>query len=86
MAFTILFIAMGDVAGMRTELPTLPFIAHEMLAAAGAGVHHYGFAFEQVVMGIPPRHSTLVRTETALPMPWAEHEPLSALGTEATFS
>ena len=29
---------MGDVAGMGAELPTLPFIAHEMLATADAGV------------------------------------------------
>ena len=47
---------MGDVAGMGAELPTLPFIAHEMLATTGAGVLHLGFAFEQVAMGIPPSH------------------------------
>ena len=62
---------MGDVAGMGAELPTLPFIAHEMLATTGAGVLHLGFAFEQVAMGIPPSHATLVRAEAALPMPWA---------------
>ena len=38
MAGTLLIVAMGNVAGMRTILPTLPFIAHEMLATADAGV------------------------------------------------
>ena len=60
---------MGDVAGMRTILPTLPLIAHELLAAAGAGVLNHAFAVEQVAMGIPPSHATLVRAEAALPMP-----------------
>ena len=77
---------MGNVAGMRTILPTLPFIAHEMLATEDAGVLHLGVTFEQIPMRIPPNHTALVRTETALPMPWAEHEPLSALGADATFS
>ena len=77
---------MGDVAGMRTILPMLPFIAHEMFATAGAGVLYQACAIEQVAMRIPPHHTTLVRAEAALTMPWAEHEPLSALGTEATFS
>ena len=67
----LLFVAMGNVAGMRTILPTLPFIAHEMLATTGAGVLHLGFAFEQVAMGIPPSHSTLIGAKAALPMPWA---------------
>ena len=54
---------------MGAELSTLPFIAHEMLATAGAGVLHLGFAFEQVAMSIPPSHTASVRTEAALPMP-----------------
>jgi len=69
MACTLLFVAMGNVAGMRTILPTLPFIAHEMLATAGAGELHLGFASEQVAMGIPPSHTASVRAEAALPMP-----------------
>jgi len=71
---------------MGTELSTLPFIAHEMFATAGASLLTHAFAVEQVAMGIPPSHATLVRAEAALTMPWAEHEPLSALGTNATFN
>ena len=74
---------MGDVAGMGAELPTLPFIAHEMLATTGAGVLHLGFAFKQVAMGIPPSYSALVRAEAALPMTRAEHETRTALVTDA---
>ena len=81
MACTLLFVAMGNVAGMRTILPTLPFIAHEMLATADAGVFYPGSAPEQFPMGIPPSHTASVRAETALPMPWAEHETRAALGT-----
>ena len=62
---------MGDVAGMGAELPTLPFIAHEMLATTGAGVLHLGVTFEQIPMRIPPGHTASVRAEAALPMPWA---------------
>ena len=69
MALTILFVAMGDVTAVSTILPQLSFIAHEMLATAGAGVLHLGFAFEQVAMSIPPSHTASVRTEAALPMP-----------------
>ena len=69
MALTILFVAMGDVTAVRTILPQLSFIAHEMLATAGAGVLHLGVTFEQIPMRIPPNHTALVRTETALPMP-----------------
>ena len=83
MALTILFVAMGDVATVRTILPMLPFIAHEMLATAGAGVLHLGFAFEQVAMGIPPSHTASVSTEAALSMPWAENENLTTLDTDA---
>ena len=61
---------MGDVAGMGAELPTLPFIAHEMLATAGARVLYHTFTVEQVAMGIPPSHTASVRTEASLPMPW----------------
>jgi len=67
-AGTLLFVALGDVATVRAELPALPFIAHEMLAAAGAGVLHCGFAFEQIPMCIPPYHTAMVRAEAALPM------------------
>ena len=81
MAGTLLIVAMGNVASVRTILPTLPFIAHEMLATEDAGVLHLGVAFEQVAMGIPPSYSALVRAEAALPMPWAEHETRAALGT-----
>ena len=70
MAGTLLIVAMGNVAGMRTILPTLPFIAHEMLATVGAGVLYQAYAFEQVAMGIPPSHTAMVRAEAALPMPW----------------
>ena len=61
---------MGDVAGMGAELPTLPFIAHEMLATVGAGVLHLGVTFEQIPMRIPPGHTASVRAEAALPMSW----------------
>ncbi len=71
---------------MGAELSTLPFIAHKMLATADAGVHHYGFAFEQVAMGIPPSYSALVRAEAALPMTRAEHETHTALVADATFN
>ena len=83
MALTLLFITMGDVAGMGAELPLLSYITHEMLTAAGASVLQQYLAFEQVAMGIPPSYSALVRAEAALPMPWAEHETLSALGANA---
>ena len=68
---------MGDVAGMGAELPTLSRIAHEMLATTDAGVLHLGIAVKQIPMRIPPDHTALVRAEAALPMPWAEHEPLA---------
>jgi len=71
MEFTLHFVAISYIAGVGAELPTLPFITHEMFATAGAGVLQQAFAVEQIAMGIPPRHSTLVRTEAALPMPWA---------------
>ena len=74
---------MGDVAGMGTELPLLPFIAHEMLATTGTGVLYQACAIEQVAMRIPPSHATLIRTETALPMPRAENENLTTLDTDA---
>ena len=77
---------MGDVAGMGAELPTLPFIAHEMLATEDAGLLHLGVAFEQVAMGIPPSYSALVRAEAALPMTRAEHETHTALVADATFN
>ena len=70
MALTILFVAMGDVATVRTILPMLPFIAHEMLATVGAGVLHLGVTFEQIPMRIPPGHTASVRAEAALPMSW----------------
>ena len=74
---------MGYVAAVRTILSTLPFIAHEMLATAGAGELHLGFASEQVAMGIPPSHTASVRAEAALPMTRAEHETRTALVTDA---
>ena len=74
---------MGDVAGMGAELPLLSYITHEMLTAAGAGVLYYACAFKQVAMRIPPSHATLIRTETALPMPRAENENLTTLDTDA---
>jgi len=86
MALTILFVAMGDVTAVRTILPQLSFIAHEMLATAGAGVLHLGFAFKQVAMGIPPSYSALVRAEAALPMTRAEHETHTTLVADATFN
>ena len=61
---------MGDVAGMGAVSPTLLCIAHEMLAAAGAGVLYLGSAPKQFPMGIPPSHTAMVRAEAALPMPW----------------
>ena len=86
MALTILFVAMGDVAGMGAELPTLPFIAHEMLATAGAGVLHRSLAFKQVAMGIPPSHTASVSTEAALSMPRAENENLTTPDTDAVVA
>ena len=86
MACTLLFVAIGNVANMRTILPTLPFIAHKLLATADAGVLHLGVAFEQVAMGIPPSYSALVRAEAALPMTRAEHETHTALVADATFN
>ena len=71
---------------MGAELPKLLFITHEMLATAGAGVLHLGFAFEQVPMRIPPSYSALVRAEAALPMTRAEHESRTALVADATFN
>ena len=85
MACTLLFVAMGNVAGMRTILPTLPFIAHEMLATAGASVLQQYLAVEQVAMGIPPSYTALVRAEAALPMTRAEHETHTALVADAAF-
>ena len=67
---TLLFVAMGYVAAVRTILSTLPFIAHEMLATVGAGVLHLGVTFEQIPMRIPPGHTASVRAEAALPMSW----------------
>ena len=74
---------MGDVAGMGAVSPTLLCIAHEMLAAAGAGVLQQAFPVEQIAMGIPPSHTASVSTEAALPMPWAENENLTTLDTDA---
>ena len=74
---------MGNVAAMRTIHPTLPFIAHEMLATAGARVLYHTFTVEQVAMGIPPSHTASVSTEAALSMPWAENENLTTLDTDA---
>ena len=71
---------------MGTILLLLSRIAHEMLATAGAGVLHLGFAFEQVPMRIPPSYSALVRAEAALPMTRAEHETHTALVADATFN
>ena len=68
MGFTLLIVAMGNVATVRAVLPTLPCIAHEMLATVGADVFHLGIAVEQIAMGIPPNHTALVRAETSMSM------------------
>ena len=60
MAGTLLIVAMGNVATVRAVLPTLPFIAHERLATASAGVFYLGSAPEQFPMGIPPSHAAMV--------------------------
>jgi len=52
-----------------------------MFATAGTNVFYPAFAVEHVAMGIPPGHTTSVRTEAALSMPWAQGESLTALVT-----
>ena len=77
---------MGDVAGMRTELPLLFHITHEMLATEDAGLLHFIFVLKQIPMRIPPNHTAMIRTETSMSMSITQRETLATLVANATFN